>query len=147
MDMKALAMVDVHRKAAWPRATRVREWHGFGGPAGPRLRHQFPVAAHLHHPGAVEDHDEIGHAHGAEAVGDENGDAATGGLVPVPAAARGARVALEQRVLDREAVEVSACRWASRTASVWRSFHTPLSRSSQWVASHAPPSTSGAHHA
>ena len=36
---------------------------------------------------------------------------------------------------------------ASRTSSVLRSDQTVLSRSSQWVASQAPPSTSGAHQA
>ncbi len=41
--------------------------------------------------------------------------------------------------------EYSACRCARRTSSVLRSFHTPLSRSSQCVDSHATASNSAAH--
>ena len=40
----------------------------------------------------------------------------------------------------------SAWRCAWRTSSVLRSRHTELSRSSQWVAPHAPARANGAHH-
>src|SRR5258705_5546492 len=66
------------------------------------LGHEVLVAAGFDDPGSVEDDDEVGHGHGAEAMGDEEGDAAalggTRALLPA-ASARGARIALEERVL------------------------------------------------
>ena len=55
----------------------------------PLSGHQFLVRAHLHEPGAVEHDDQIGHADGGEAVGNEDGDAAAAaaGLLPRAAAA------------------------------------------------------------
>ena len=55
---------------------------------------QLVVGADLDDPGAVEHDDEVGHAHGGEAVRHEDGDAAV-----VAAAAGAGRVALEQGVL------------------------------------------------
>src|SRR2546421_502462 len=45
---------------------------GVGSASG----HEFIVLADLDDMGTVENHDEIGHAHGGKAVGDEKGDAA-----------------------------------------------------------------------
>ena len=60
------------------------------------VRDQRLVRAHLDDACAVEHHDEVGHAHGREPVGDEHGDPARVGTL-VTARRRG--VALEQRVL------------------------------------------------
>ena len=52
---------------------------------------------------------------------------------------------LRRRRVDREPVRVLGVPLRLRTSSVLRSRHTELSRSSQCVATHAPPSTRGAH--
>src|SRR6202035_3334569 len=60
------------------------------------------VGSRLYHSGAVQDDDEVGHSHGAEAVGDEEGDAAVDGRLAggsCGASSRRRRVALEEGVL------------------------------------------------
>src|SRR5258705_4506680 len=76
---------------------RFRTWSAIGRGldavelgVGPALRHQRLVGADLGYAGAVEDDDEVGHAHRAEPVRDEDRDA----LGPLGRR----RVALEQRV-------------------------------------------------
>src|SRR5262245_27324776 len=58
--------------------------------------HQLLVGAELHEPRAVQDDDQVRHAHGGEAVGHEDRDAAG---VALARATRRGRVAFEQGVL------------------------------------------------
>ena len=61
---------------------------------GSAPRHQLRVVTHLDHACPVHHDDPVGHADGAEAVGDEERDAPVGAGV-----ARGGGIALEERVL------------------------------------------------
>jgi len=76
--------------------------------------HELAVGAAFGELPAVEDGDEVGHAHGGEAVGDEHGDATV-----FPSGLRGCgRVALEQVVLaEASRAAAGSSRMSSRR---WR---------------------------
>ena len=78
----------------------------------PRRRHQLLVAAHLHHPGAVEDDDEIRDPHCAEPVRDQQRDA------PAPSARHATHSSL--RSSSRSAF-FSQRRWRQEVAIAIRS--------------------------